>query len=1310
MLSLLVASAAFFALAPTSALAALTRPALGFSPLTGSGSGVTIHNPWGLAINEASGNVFLADGNGGGGAVLILSANGTEAPAGLVSPFSIPGFTFEEPAALAFDNAASSPSKGALYVYKKSSEKIQKYVRDAGTEQYKLESEISATGAGATVGAGVDGAGNLYLGSFTAKSVYKFNASGVLQKTYNLGTPTTNVVRPSQVAVDNAGDLFVQRASGGVWKFPVNGLGEIEPTVFNKFVSETASGVAYDPTTNHVFVALGNHVAEYNATTLAKIAEFGSGVLTNTDRLAVNASTDRVYVANKETNNVAVFGSLAEAPIAECEPASGVTGTKATLHCSASAKGGEISECKFEYGIAPSFTATAPCEGTIPSDFSNHPIGGTLTGLSPNLTTYQFRLVVKNGLGTVQSPTRTFTTSTTVTTLAATSIAPTTATLNASITQEEGSGKFTECKFEYLSPLEYSPQTKSCAPTLGEGDNQAHAVTASLTGLTKNTTYHFRVVATNAGGAVRGADLIFKTTGPPQISEEQPMNVEKKTATLRALVDPSGFATLYRFEWGTSTAYGHRVPLDFEPPIGAGAGPVVVSANLSGLDPASAYHFRVVATNSQGSTLGPDQELETLNEYGLPNHRGPEMVSLADKRPIGNIEQLGAGFTYQPAVTGDQMSYLISGGAGETPAGGELIYSATRSADGWHSVAMSPPSLVTSPEAPGDHFLADTGFVQYVNPENGHCAVVSSFNPLSPDTPEASVELGVTNLYRWNAVDGTYTLISGRVPRNATSAGQGSGAYSAIGMSSDCSKVFFRSTYSFLPGASGLYEWDEGSGLHDAARLPDGSVASLTLSQVGFVANLRNTVAPNGNFFFPAISNEGPDSGKRTVFVRKSPTETIDASAPTNGPTLGALYQGASPDGSHVFFLANYGIAATSSVGPPSLENCSEIPVIGGEVVDAEIRNVACDLYSYDVDTGELTDVSANATPANTKGAVVQGTLAISKDGSVVYFAARGQLVPGKGRTYAENLQDSGFANIYRYDADAPPGEALAYVGSLTALDIHQQALLRQGSGWTSQTDDAGDYLLYASRDNMSGTNPQQVESAYVYTHTSRTNECISCPRDGTAPGSRYPVDQSGAPTVLGGITTIEQNNPALIRSLSADGRVIFNSEDVLAPGAVKGEGKLLGTFVVKFPVQTNIYEWHDGQVSLLATGKVSAFGMAGPEGRDVFIKTYDHLTGYDFDSAADVYDLRGGGGFPSPPTPTPPCDPSADQCQGAPTGQSSAANPATQSFTGPGNPPVSEAPKQSHCRKGKVRRGKRCVKKGKAHKRAAKVNRGGAK
>jgi hypothetical protein len=94
-----------------------------------------------------------------------------------------------------------------------------------------------------------------------------------------------------------------------------------------------------------------------------------------------------------------------------------------------------------------------------------------------------------------------------VVTGAASSITATTATLNATV--NPNGSEVSACKLEYGTTTSYG-SSAPCTPSPGSGENPV-AVSASVTGLTSGTTYHFRVSATNAGGTSQGSDGTFQT-------------------------------------------------------------------------------------------------------------------------------------------------------------------------------------------------------------------------------------------------------------------------------------------------------------------------------------------------------------------------------------------------------------------------------------------------------------------------------------------------------------------------------------------------------------------------------------------------------------------------------------------------------------------------------------------------------------------------------------------------------------------------------------------------------------------------------
>ena len=95
---------------------------------------------------------------------------------------------------------------------------------------------------------------------------------------------------------------------------------------------------------------------------------------------------------------------------------------------------------------------------------------------------------------------------------------------------------------------------------------------------------------------------------PPSATTAAATELAPTGAKLNALVTPNGQPTTFRFEYGRTTAYGSTTGA-----AGAGSGSVqrVVSAAIGGLQPATTYHFRVIASNPSGDVIGVDRTFRT---------------------------------------------------------------------------------------------------------------------------------------------------------------------------------------------------------------------------------------------------------------------------------------------------------------------------------------------------------------------------------------------------------------------------------------------------------------------------------------------------------------------------------------------------------------------------------------------------------------------------------------------------------------------------------------------------------------------------
>ena len=322
------------------------------------------------------------------------------------------------------------------------------------------------------------------------------------------------------------------------------------------------------------------------------------------------------------------WGAPQAPPTVVTKAGSSITATSATISATVNPNGGSVSECLLEYGTTTSYGSSAPCTPSPGAGESAVAVSAALSGLVAN-TSYHFRISATNTGGTSKGADETFktteapTVAPTVVTKAATSVKSTTATATATV--NPNSGEVSKCEFEYGTSISYG-QTASCAALPG-GGSSAVEVTAALSGLAANTTYHFRISATNAGGTSKGSDETFKTLpNAPTVVTKAATSIKQTTATATATVNPnSGEVSECKFEYGTSISYGQVASCASLP--GSGSSPVEVTAALSGLTANTTYHFRISATNAAGVSKGADETLLTL-----PN--APTVVTKAAS-PIG---------------------------------------------------------------------------------------------------------------------------------------------------------------------------------------------------------------------------------------------------------------------------------------------------------------------------------------------------------------------------------------------------------------------------------------------------------------------------------------------------------------------------------------------------------------------------------------------------------------------------------------------------------------------------------------------------
>lgn len=199
-------------------------------------------------------------------------------------------------------------------------------------------------------------------------------------------------------------------------------------------------------------------------------------------------------------------------------------------------------------------------------------------------------------------------------------------------------------------------------------------VTGEVSGLTPFTTYRYRLVVVGSSEMPSEGELkaVTPTQGhAPVIDATSFSGVTPTTVDLEAKLNPELAATIYHFQYGTDTTYGEQT-LTSES-IGEDSTEHSVETELSGLIPGTTYHFRVIAVNLNGATMGPD---ETFNTPDAPSIAEPAASNVtqtsatlsaairAGFRPTSYSFEYGTGRNYGSTSSGtiepDNSAHMAS--------------------------------------------------------------------------------------------------------------------------------------------------------------------------------------------------------------------------------------------------------------------------------------------------------------------------------------------------------------------------------------------------------------------------------------------------------------------------------------------------------------------------------------------------------------------------------------------------------------------------------------------------------------------------
>ncbi len=1342
----------------------------------------------GVAVDPATGDVYVAEP--GNDAVDIFSAAGKYESQ--ISGLSIPGGAFSPN-----QTCSVAVSDVTHDVYVADSDATVVYVFNAlgGYLETIGGAPGEPFGQGVPLRVAVDNSsgasrGDVYISSRAGigKVVYRFNSANVYQSQLAVGDDISGIaVGPTgDVYISEYKDGFFQPDPSGVYEFSSAGVELAHMTETPSGPIEAPTGVAVDSKGNvyvgdiHAdvvdeFDSAGVFVTAVSGTSPDDSFRLPQGPL----GVAVNASGD-LYVAEQPRIGelregypgvVDEFGPNIDVPYVATGTASSVEDTTASVAGAANPEGVAVTSCEFEYVTDTAYQAAIaarkpnPYEAGSTAACAPSPVGSVasteldvsaaLSGLAES-TVYDYRLVAANAQGAnYYGGDGTFRTKgpPTVVGQSTLDVTQTGATVKAEVNPDG---------YETSVYVEYGPQapgygSRTAAVTVG-ATLTTESATIALEGLTTATTYHYRVVAENqasreADKPVDGPDQTLETLPPVRIDHESVSGVGSSSATLNAEIDDFGTASSYYIEYGTSVSYGSVTPVTS---LVAADEAVEVGVEVSGLKPATTYHFRIVAKNASGSQSGEDVAFDTFpsisaelpdgrvyelaggsasggpghdaNVYvpgssgmlaqGLDRGQGTEEHGISSERPA------------EVAADGEAVTYVgdspASGGNGsEGPSEGNQYLATRLAGGGWTQTTLTPPGFANEYNAFSRELsvgvletseeLAEVALAGYAELYSLVTAG-GPFQPLFTATPENSSPGG----FGYVNADDQFTTSLGFAGGNA-----GTSAVPAF------SRLLFEANAAIpstpaVPGAgagvNNLYE-SVGGRLYLINVLPNGKVepnATVGVQEGRLVSGTEgrdasNAISADGSRIYwsavKAVQTGSSESELRAqaLYLRENATQP-QSEIEDGECTEPAMACTVRVDQAEAGLGAGGGGQFVAASGDGSRVFFTDEKRLTS---DSSARTGESDLYEYDVEGPEEERLSDLSVPARAGShADVQGVVGTSQDGSFVYFVADGVLSEGENAEGKEPVEEQ--PNLYLRH-----GGVTTFIAT---LDPEDGDYVPGGGGgtrvgdWkgdpghrTAEVSPGGSGVVFMSRLPLTGydnvLDGVHLTEVFVYDTDTGRVVCASCNPSGEAPVA--PADPEYATNIKGiwgsflpvSDQRLANYQPRVISE--GGGRVFFDSIEPLVSRDSNGyldvyewEAQGEGTCTAQASSRAN-----GGCVFLLSNGKSpenSYLLDASSSGDDVFFVSRAQLVPADRGGDTEVlYDARVGG-VPEPAEKS--C--AGTSCQGVPPAPPIFATPASATITGveadepPPPPPAVVKPKPTKCKNNftKNKKGK-CVK-----------------